>query len=78
MKFIETDHRFIPASSSQTSLIGLSVLNKAFIIIIISKVKACLKESSVSSLHSKRFRLVSEQRKTEDFGCARNETRAKK
>jgi len=32
----DTDHRFIPASSSRTSLIGLSVLNKAFIIIIIN------------------------------------------
>ena len=78
MKFIYTDNQFIPASSSRTSLIGLSVLNKAFIISSSSKVKACLKESSVSSLHSKRFRLVSEQRKTEDFGRARNETRAKK
>ena len=29
------------------------------------------------SMRSKRFRLVSEQRKT-SFGCARNETRAKK
>ena len=32
MSFIDTDHRFIPASSSRTSLIGLSVLNKAFIL----------------------------------------------
>ena len=36
--------------------------------------------TSLDSLRSKRLRLISEQRKTEerDFGRARNETRAKK
>ena len=48
---------------------------------LVNALHLCLKYLTYSGLRSKRFRLVSEQRKTEErdlgFGRARNETRAK-